>query len=120
MRSMNRGQGELALGLAPAPRAPVRRRPTGPPTSTFRIGGELSRTRGWPAGSEVRVEAGVRPARGDVLLVIEAGRRSAGVFERRFGREVLLSDRGVRWLGPAVEVIGVVTAVAAPLDGMPG
>jgi hypothetical protein len=104
--------------VAPRSRRPPVRRPAGPLRTTFRIGGELARLRGWPAGTEVRIEPGVRPGRGDVVLVIEAGRRGAGVYDRRFGREVLVSDRGVRWLGPGVEVLGIVIDAAAPLDGL--
>lgn len=97
---------------------PVVRRMAGRPQTSFRLGAELATTRGWPAGTEVRIDPSERPGRGDVVLVIEAGRRVAGVYERRFGREVLLSDRGVRWLGPGVEVLGVVTVAGAPLDGV--
>ena len=99
-------------------RRPVVRRPTSGPGTSFRIGAELAKARGWPAGTEVRIDPHARPGRGDVVLVIEAGRRGAGVYERRFGREVLVSDRGVRWLGPGVEVLGIVVDALAPLDGL--
>jgi hypothetical protein len=90
------------------------------PPPSYRLGAELVATRGWPAGTEIVVDRRLRPARGDVVAVREHGRVSVGVFDRRFGRSVLLSDRGVAWIGPATEVLGVATVVGAALDGMPG
>jgi hypothetical protein len=108
-------QSELPLALAPAPRGAVRRRGLAARRTTFRIGAELSAARGWPAGTEVRIDPEARPGRGDVVLVVAGPRRVAGTFERRFGRSVLVNDRGVTWLGPDVEVLGVVVAAAPPL-----
>lgn len=99
---------------------PVRRRAAleeSPPA--YRLGAELVATRGWPAGTEVLVDAALRPARGDVIAVREQQRVRVGVFERRFGRSVLVTDRGVGWIGPAAEILGVVTLVGAALEGMP-
>lgn len=104
--------------------APVRRRAAGrhdhdasPPS--YRLGAELVVTRGWPAGTEVLVDPGLRPGRGDVVAVREQQRVRVGVFERRFGRSVLVTDQGVGWIGPAAEILGVVTMVGAALEGMP-
>lgn len=119
MRSTGSEQALLPIGaVEQRSRRRVVRRPAGGPSTTFRIGGELARLRGWPAGTEVRIEPGARPGRGDVVLAIEDARRAAGVYDRRFGREVLVSDRGVRWLGPGVEVLGVVVDAAEPLEGL--
>jgi len=120
VRSVPEEELPLSLPLAPAGR-PSR---SGPgrrgvePQATYRVTG-LARTRGWPDGTELFLEPSIRPARGDVVVVREGEESVAGVFERRFGRPVLVSDRGVRWIGPQAEVVGVATLVGASLEGMP-
>ncbi|MCL2541840.1 MAG: hypothetical protein FWE71_05170 [Nocardioidaceae bacterium] len=113
------GIGQEPLPFDPPPAAPVgvRRRPLAEPLrSSYRLGAELARSRGWPEGTELVVEPGRRPAPGDVVVVREQGAERAGVFQHRFGRPVLVSDRGVGWIGPQIEVLGVATLVAAALD----
>ncbi len=105
----------------PVPRPRDARRAPDPADQpvVVRLGDELARARSWPAGTEVVVVPIRRPERGDVLVVDERGRRRAGIFDRRFGRPVVCNDHGVAWIGPGSVVVGVVTQVGPPLDGMP-
>lgn len=122
MRSVLGEQECLPFEEPPRAPAPAVRRPAAADpaqASSYRLGAELVTTRGWPAGTEVLVDGGRRPVRGDVVVVRERGRVGVGVFDRRFGRSVLVSDAGVGWIGPATEVLGVATVVGAALDGMP-
>ncbi len=108
----------LPSGAAPSPK-PARRpsRPDGP--LRHRIGTDALASRGLPAGTEVTVvESGRRPVRGDVVLVRSEDQLVVGLFDLRFGRAVLRWDRGGMWLGPATEVLGIVTAAEPPLAAM--
>lgn len=66
---------------------------------------------GWPVGTEVLVERGRRPRRGDVVLAREGGATFVGPFEMRFGRPFLRGSGRAIWLGPGVDLVGVVVAV---------
>jgi hypothetical protein len=113
---------DVSLDAAPPTHRQQVRRPRsadGDGLVPVRLGAELARGRGWPAGTEVLVDPDRRPQQGDVVVVREGGRVSAGVLERRFGRNVLRNDRGTAWVAPATEVVGVVTQVGAALEGMP-
>lgn len=64
------------------------------------------------------MESGRRPVRGDIVLVRSGEQLVVGLFDLRFGRAVLRWDRGGMWLGPATEVLGIVTAAEPPLAAM--
>lgn len=122
MRSVSVGGQEPLPFTAPerSERSSVRRRAVAEePPPSYRLGSELVATRGWPAGTEVMVDPALRPGRGDVVAVREQHRVRVGVFDRRFGRSVLVTDRGVAWIAPTAELLGVVTLVGAALEGMP-
>lgn len=106
------GQGELPLEVAAAPRrTPSARRAADRPVR-HRLEAAAC---GWPAGTELVAEPGRRPERGDAVLVREGGRTLVGTYRVRFGRPFLVADREAVWLGPAADVLGVVTVVAPPL-----
>jgi hypothetical protein len=83
------------------------------------VGSDDLASLGYPAGTELVVDPGRLPRRGQLLLVREGGRLKIGVFEVELGRAVLRSDLGSTWLGSSVEFVGVATLAGAPLDGMP-
>lgn len=102
----------------PSPR-PARRAGRADGPLRHRITTDALASRGLPAGTEVTVaESGRRPARGDVVLVRSGEQLVVGLFDLRFGRAVLRWDRGGMWLGPATEVLGIVTAAEPPLAAM--
>lgn len=105
-------------GRTPGPRPARRPRdPDGP--LRHRIDTDALASRGLPAGAEVTVvESGRRPVRGDIVLVRSGEQLVVGLFDLRFGRAVLRWDRGGMWLGPATEVLGIVTAAEPPLAAM--
>ena len=122
MRSVSVGGQEPLPFTAPerSARPRVRRQqPALERPSSYRLGGDLVATCGWAPGTEVVVDAAQRPGRGDVVAVRDQQRVRIGVFDRRFGRSVLVTDRGVAWIAPTAEVLGVVTLVGAALEGMP-
>jgi hypothetical protein len=75
-----------------------------------------ARAGGWPAGTELLLDPRRRLRRGDLAVVREGQRSVFGVYHVRFGRPFLLADREVIWIGPGVEVVGVVTVIAPPLS----
>lgn len=128
-RSADEGQHALpfevppvAVDHPPGPRparGSVRRTATPGGPLRHRIVNDALAARGLPAGTEVTAgESGRRPVRGDVLLVRAGDQVVVGVFDLRFGRAVLRFDRGGIWLGPATEVLGIVTAAEPPLAAM--
>lgn len=120
MRSRTSGDECLPLELPdPAPVArPARRERPAPDRFRHRLDGDRLASRGLPAGTEVTVrEGGRRPARGDLVLARAGDQAVVGVYDVRFGRPVLRWDRGGMWLGPAWDVVGVVTAAEPPLLG---
>ncbi|KAA1416915.1 hypothetical protein F0U44_17160 [Nocardioides humilatus] len=121
MRSHGEVAGQESLPFdAPAgsPRPHQDRRVAADPDRplTIRLGGELVRTRGWLAGTEVVLDPTRRPLRTDVVVAREKGVLVAGVVDRQFGRLVLRNDRGVIWIGLGAEIVGVVEVVAPVLD----
>lgn len=85
----------------------------------FRLRNDALASHGWPAGTELLVDPGRRPRRGQVALVSEGGRLKIGIFDLQLGRGVLRTDRGSVWLGASARFVGVVTLVGAPFEGMP-
>lgn len=85
----------------------------------YRLHDDALASYGWPAGTEIVVDPGRRPRRGEVALAREGSRLRIGVLEVEFGRAVLRTDRGSALLGAAARFVGVVTVAGAPLDGMP-
>lgn len=125
MRSAGRGtQGQEALPIdvpAPAAARRVAPGPAGPERAgRFRLPDDRLASYGWPAGTELVVERGRRPQRGDLALVREGPRLLVGVFDRQLGRAVLRTDRGAVWLGPSARFAGVAVQADAPLCPMPG
>jgi hypothetical protein len=94
-----------------------RSRGSAPPR--YRLRNDALASRGWPAGTELVVDEGRRPQRGEVALVTEGGRLKIGVFDVQFGRGVLRTDQGSVMLGSTARHVGVVAMASAPLDGMP-
>lgn len=56
-----------------------------------------------------------RAARGDLVVVREAGRTKVGWFGADRGRPALLTDRGSAWLSERARVVATVLAVEATL-----
>lgn len=115
-------QDELPLG--PLPRAesgarPVRGRASADEAPRYRLRNDALASRGWPHGTELVVQEGRRPQRGEVALVVEGGRLRIGVFDVRFGRGMLRTDHGSTLLGASARFVGVVTQAGPPLEGMP-
>lgn len=126
MRSERAGDGQpcLPLDLPPAPPAPAPvRRPRAARADDrlhHRLSVDTLASRGLPAGTEVAVRpGGRRPLRGDLVLARSGEQAVVGVYDVRFGRPVLRWDRGGMWLGPAWDVVGVVTAAEPPLVAAP-
>ncbi len=125
-RASGEGQPRLPLDVRPtAPAAPSRRRTTrsraerdGEPLR-YRLRGDELASRGWPTGTELLIDRGRRPRRGQVALVSEGGRLKIGVFDVQLGRAALRSDRGSAWLGASARIVGVAMLAGAPLAGMP-
>ena len=85
----------------------------------IRLRNDALASHGWPAGTELLVSTDRRPRRGEVALVREGGRLRIGVLEIQFGRSALRTDHGATLLASSARMVGVVSVVAAPLDGMP-
>lgn len=124
MRSDRRGVQDAELPIELPDPAPERRRAqrwtaVGAPTPgahlLHRLGSDVLASRGWPRGTELLVERGRRPQRGEVALVVDGGRRVVGELGLELGRVALRTDRGWRWLGPQAEYLGVVVQADAPL-----
>lgn len=127
-RRSSEGQECLPLDLPPPAALSARERPApGSPPASVREEGDLRirlrndalASRGWPAGTELVIATDRRPRRGEVALVKEGGRLRIGVLEVQFGRSALRTDHGSVLLGSTARMVGVVTVVAAPLEGMP-
>ena len=127
-RRSTEGQECLPLDLPPPPEVSARERPAPGPSSArvredddlrIRLRNDALASRGWPAGTELVVATDRRPRRGEVALVKEGGRLKIGVLEVQYGRSALRTDHGSVLLGSTARTVGVVTVVAAPLEGMP-
>lgn len=112
--------GQECLPLDPQP--PVRAAPAR--TSGRRPEDEAIRHRmtddalasiGWPAGTELVLEACTAPRRGQVVLAREGDRLRVGIFDVQLGRAALRTDHGSVWIGHASQVIGAVTVANVPL-----
>lgn len=131
MRSGRRsaeGQECLPLDLPPPAAVSARARPASGAAATpvredadlrIRLRNDALASRGWPAGTELVVATDRRPRRGEVALVREGGRLKIGVLEVQYGRSALRTDHGTALLGSTARMVGVVSVVAAPLEGMP-
>lgn len=130
MRSTSRtSAGQEALWDVPAsPGTSTRRRPSpaGRLDSTASSGdpapgptwtvcnGDFAR-RGWHPGTVLHVEPATRAGRGDLVVVRDGERLLVGFFGLDRGRPALLTDAGSTWLADRSRVVGLVTAVEAPL-----
>lgn len=127
MRSAVGGQQVLPFDVLPAAasdsNAPVSGAPEPGVTPDawlrIRLRTDVLASRGWVPGTELVVERGRRPRRGEVTLVRVDGRARIGVFDLHLGRGALRTDHGTSLLGSSVTYLGVVTLAAPPLAGMP-
>lgn len=106
-------------GTAGSARTTRQRQPRRDGPFRYRLRGDELASHGWPAGTELLIDRGRRPRRGQVTLVREGGRMKIGVFDVQLGRAALRSDQGSVWIGASAQVVGVATSVGPPLEGMP-
>lgn len=74
-------------------------------------------SRGWLAGTVLHHEPATRAGRGELAVVRQGERLLVGFFGLDRGRPALFTDRGSTWLADGARVVGLVTAVEAPLMG---
>ena len=114
--------GEAALPLdlpAPVRRAPRGRRSGGAPVEyVHRLGSDALASQGLPAGTEVVVDTGRRPQRGDIVFARIRDRLTVGVLGTQLGRSVLRSDTGSYWIDHTTDVWGVAIMADPPLDSL--
>lgn len=105
---------------AAARRAAARPEPPAPPAwavgdEQYVLAGDEFAARGWQAGTVLHVVPARRAERGELVLVVDAGRVRVGCFGVDRGRPVLRTDRGTTWLSERARVVAVATVVEAPL-----
>lgn len=105
---------------APIARQPRRRATARPaelfdPSGVHRLEGDDFAASGWPAGSLMHLRPATRAARGELVVIREAGRTKVGWFGADRGRPALLTDRGSVWLSDRARVVATVLAVEATL-----
>jgi len=85
------------------------------PGPTWTLRNDDFARRGWRAGTVLHVVRASRGDRGDLVVVRDGDRFLVGFLGLDRGRPALLSDAGSTWLADRARVVGVVTAVEAPL-----
>ncbi|WP_166139184.1 hypothetical protein [Nocardioides ochotonae] len=118
MRS-SRGEGQLSLWDGEPPRTargarPGRRAPDAADRTVVVSGGEFA-SRGWEPGTVLHHRPATRAARGELVVVRDGEELLLGFWGLEIGRPALFTDQGSTWLGESARVVGVVTAVEAPL-----
>ncbi len=84
-----------------------------------RLDDDALAVRGWPCGTEVLVDLGRRPCRGEMVLARDGGRLRVGILTPAHGRPALRAGQQVHWLSAHVQYLGVVVSAEPPLAGMP-
>lgn len=89
------------------------------PSGVHRLESDEFTASGWPAGSLLHLSPASRAARGELVVIREAGQTKVGWFGADRGRPALLTDRGSVWLSERARVVARVLAVEATLVAEP-
>ena len=104
-------EGDVAPG-ATRPRRAVAHRALGP---AMVVTGSQFASHGWPDGTVLHHQRASSVSRGDLAVVQDGDEVLVGFWGLDVGRPALFTDHGSIWLGERAVVVGVVTAVEAPL-----